>query len=88
MIYSVAIHLLETHADVPASRSDTPKFAFPQHDHGLAGSGVLDAWPIGRAESRRQVRPGLRKKVSVNIGDWHFCLRFADHGYLGAGLPG
>ena len=34
---SVAIHLLQTHIHIPASRIDPPKFALAQHDYGLAG---------------------------------------------------
>ena len=88
LVDSVAIHLLQTHTYIPACRIYPAKFPVAQHDYGLAGFGVLDPWPIGRAEARRQVRPGLWKKMRVNVGDWHLHLRFAKQLYLGAGLPG
>jgi hypothetical protein len=83
LVYSVAIHFLETHTDVPAIRGYAPKFALPEHDYGFAGFGVLYARPIGRAKSRRQVRPGLREKMRVDVSDWHLCLQFVD-----SSLPG
>jgi hypothetical protein len=87
-VYSVAIHLLETHTDVPAIRGYAPEFALPDHDYGFAGFGVLYARPVRRAKSRRQVRPGLREKMRVDVSDWHLCLQSPTQACLGAGLPG
>jgi hypothetical protein len=74
LIHTVAIHLFQADIHVPARRSDFPENAIANHDHGFAGPGVLDARPIGRAKARREVRPGFREKVSVNVGDWHFIF--------------
>ncbi len=57
MIHAVAIHLFEAHVRIPTRRSDMAKYAIAEHDHGFAWLRVFDRRPIGRAESRRQVRP-------------------------------
>src|SRR5512146_654513 len=48
-----------------------PKLAVTQHDDGLAPFRVLDPRPIRCAETLGKVRPGLRKKVRVNVDRWH-----------------
>src|SRR5258708_4475441 len=72
---SVPVHFVEPHLGIPAGRINLAEESIAHHDLRLAGLGVLDPRPVGGAVARRQVRPGVRKEMIMDVDDWH--LRFA-----------
>ena len=84
-IDGVPIHVVKPHLRVPAGRGNVAEESIAHHDLGFAGLRVLDPGPVGSSEAGREVGPGARKEVVVNIDDRHFFLTGLFHGYC---LPG
>ncbi len=71
---AVAIHVLEPHRRVPAGRGHRTELAVPDHEHGAVRPGVLHPWPVAATEACRQVRPGARQEVRMDVDDFHGSL--------------
>ena len=72
---AVPVHFVEPHFGIPARRIDLAEESIAHHDVRFPGLGVLDPRPVGSAVARRQIRPGAREEMIVDVDDWHVhCL--------------